>query len=125
MHSIFALTDAIGTRQIGQAFSLIDRLIQQGEPPLVIFSMMVRHVRLLWSVKGLLQQGENASQMAKTLRLPSRVCQQIANQCKLFSTQRLQELYRTILKADLAFKTTNKPPKAILEDLTLLLCSEP
>lgn len=125
MHSIFALTDAIGSHQIGQAFALIDSLIQQGEPPLVIFSMMVRHVRLLWSVKGLAQQGENINQMAKTLRLPPRVCQQIANQCKLFSSQRLQALYGTIVKADLAFKTTNKPPKAILEDLTLLLCSAP
>lgn len=125
MHSIFALTDAIGSRQIGQAFSLIDRLIQQGEPPLVIFSMMVRHVRLLWSIKGLGQQGENVGQIAKKLRLPLRVCQQIASQCQLFSSKRLRELYQAILKADLAFKTTNKPPKSILEDLTLLLCSEP
>ena len=125
LHSIFALTDAIGSRQIGRAFSLIDSLIQQGEPPLVIFSMMVRHVRLLWSVKELERQDEKVNQIAKTLRLPPRVCQQIANQCRLFSPQRLQELYRTILKADLAFKTTNKPPKAILEELTLLLCSEP
>jgi len=125
MRSIFALTDAIGSHQIGQAFALIDSLIQQGEPPLVIFSMMVRHVRLLWSAKGLGMQGESVSRIAKTLRLPHRVCQQITNQCKLFSTQRLQELYRTILKADLAFKTTNKPPKAILEELTLLLCSKP
>ena len=125
MHSIFALTNAIGSHQIGQAFSLIDKLMQQGEPPLIIFSMMVRHVRLLWSIKGLGQQGENTSQMAKTLRLPPHVCQQLANQCKLFSTQRLQELYQTIVKADLAFKTTNKAPKAILEDLTLRLCSEP
>ncbi len=125
MHSIFSLTDAIGSQQIGQAFSLIDSLIQQGEPPLVIFSMIVRHVRLLWSAKGLSLQGENTSQMAKTLRLPPQVCRQITRQCKSFSLQHLQKLYRTIVQADLTFKTTTKSPKSILEDLILSLCSKP
>jgi DNA polymerase-3 subunit delta len=125
VHSIFSLTDAIGAQQIGKAFSLIDNLIQQGEPPLVIFSLIVRHVRLLWSAKGLSQQGKNIGQMAKTLRLPPQVCRQLTSQCKSFSLQHLQRLYKTIVEADLAFKTTTKPPKFVLEDLILALCSEP
>lgn len=125
IYSIFSLTDAIGARQIGQAFALIDNLIQQGEPPLVIFSMIVRHIRLLWSAKGLGQQGKNISQMAKTLRLPPQICRQLDRQCKSFSLRHLRNLYKTIVEADLAFKTTTKSPKSVLEDLVLALCSEP
>ncbi len=125
MHSIFALTDAVGMRQIGQAFSVIDGLLHQGEPPLVIFSMIVRHLRLLWSLKELVGKGENANDSAKTLRLPMRVCRQLASQCRQFSGQRLHQLYTMALEADVAFKTTNKPPKAVLEDLILTLCTEP
>lgn len=125
VHSIFSITDAIGAQQIGKAFSLIDNLIQQGEPPLVIFSLIVRHLRLLWSAKGLSQQGKNTEQMAKALKLPPQVCRRLTRQCKSFSLQYLQKLYKTIVEADLAFKTTTKPPKSVLEDLILALCLEP
>jgi DNA polymerase-3 subunit delta len=122
LHSIFALSDAIGTRQVVQAFSIIDGLLHQGEPPLVIFSMIIRHLRLLWSIRQLIQQDHNMSRVAKTLRLPLRVCRQLAAQSRLFSGERLRQLYHAALEADVAFKTTNRPPKAVLEGLILELC---
>jgi DNA polymerase-3 subunit delta len=122
LHSIFKLSDAIATHQIVQAFSVTDSLLQQGEPPLVVFSMIVRHVRLLWSIRQLVQQGTNLAHIAKTLRLPTRVCRQLATQSRLFSAERLPQLYTVAIEADITFKTTNKPPKAVLEGLILDLC---
>ncbi|MGQ4806834.1 putative protein YqeN [Candidatus Entotheonellaceae bacterium PAL068K] len=123
LHSMFALSDAMGARQIVQALSVIDSLLQQGEPPLVIFSMMVRHVRLLWSIRQLVEQRSHASSIAKTLRLPQPVCRQLVAQSRLYTTERLRQLYIATIEADLAFKTSNKPPKAILERLVLDICS--
>src|SRR5207237_10273782 len=77
LQSIFALSDALGTRQIGPAFIVVERLLNLAEPPLVILSRMVRHVRLLWSVKQLGQQPHEALHMAKTLGLPLAVCRQL------------------------------------------------
>jgi DNA polymerase-3 subunit delta len=122
LQSIFALSDALGTRQIGPAFILVERLLNQGEPPLVILSMMVRHVRLLWSVKQLEQQRHDASHMAKTLGLPLAVCRQLVTQSRHFSLEHLRQLYAAALEADLTFKTSNKPPRAILEELILHVC---
>jgi DNA polymerase III subunit delta len=122
LQSIFALSDALGTRQIGPAFIVVERLLNQGEPPLVILSMMVRHVRLLWSVKQLEQQRHNASHMAKTLGLPLAVCRQLVTQSRHFSLAHLRQLYAAALEADLTFKTSNKPPRAILEELILHVC---
>jgi DNA polymerase III subunit delta len=122
LQSIFALSDALGTRQIGPAFIVVERLLNQGEPPLVILSMMVRHVRLLWSVKHLEQQRHNASHMAKTLGLPLAVCRQLVTQSRHFSLAHLRQLYAAALEADLTFKTSNKPPRAILEELILHVC---
>ena len=119
LQSIFALSDALGTRQIGPAFIVVERLLNQGEPPLVILSMMVRHVRLLWSVKQLEQQRHNASHMAKTLGLPLAVCRQLVTQSRHFSLAQMRQLYAAALEADLTFKTSNKPPRAILEELIL------
>ncbi len=123
LHSIFALSDAVGARRIGPAFTLIEGLLQQGEPPLVVFSLIVRHIRLLWSVRQLLQQHQSVSQIARTLRLPLRVCRQLAEQSRWFSSDRLQGLYRAAIEADLAFKTSPRPPKSILEALVLELCA--
>jgi DNA polymerase-3 subunit delta len=120
--SIFALSDAIGIRQIPQAFAVLEQLLTQGEPPLVVFSMLVRHLRLLWSVRQLLQQSQNDAQMAKTLGLPLPVCRRLANQSRHFPPARLRQLYTAAMAADLAFKTTNTPPYATLEGLILELC---
>ncbi len=122
LQSIFALSDALGARQIGPAFTVVERLLNQGEPPLVILSMMVRHVRLLWSVRQLGQQRHDMPQMAKTLGLPLAVCRQLSAQSQHFAVEHLRQLYIAALEADLAFKTSNKPPRAILEELILHVC---
>jgi DNA polymerase-3 subunit delta len=122
LQSIFALSDALGARQIGPAFTVVERLLNQGEPPLVILSMMVRHVRLLWSVKQLGQQRQDMPHMAKTLGLPIAVCRQLGTQSQRFAVEHLRQLYVLALEADLAFKTSNKPPQAILEELILHVC---
>lgn len=122
-HSLFALSDALGGRQPGPALLEIDHLLNQGEPPLVVMSMIVRHVRLLWSIKQFAAQGQDRYRIAKALRLPPNVCRTLMAQSGAFSAERLQELYGAVLEADLAFKSTNKPPRAILEGLVLQLCA--
>jgi DNA polymerase III delta subunit len=85
-------------------------------------SMMVRHVRLLWSVKQGVQQRQDAPHIAKTLGLPLAVCRQLSSQSQQFSLEQLRQLYTAALEADLTFKTSNKPPRAILEELVLCVC---
>ena len=120
--SIFAISDAIGARQLLSALSVVDSLLSQGEAPLVIFSMMVRHLRLLWGVIQLTQQRREVSQIAKALGLPLAVCRRLVTQSRLFAPERLQRLYTAAVEADLAFKTSTKPPRAILEGLILEFC---
>ncbi len=122
--SLFTLSDALGARRLPQALALIDRLLQQGEPPLVVLSMIVRHVRLLWSIKQLTHRRQDMGHMAKTLGLPQHVCRQLITYSRQVSGEQLQRLYSAAIEADLAFKTSNKPPQAILERLILALCAE-
>jgi DNA polymerase-3 subunit delta len=122
LQSIFALSEAIGGHRPSHALSVLNELLHQGEPPLLVFSMIVRHLRLLWSVRQLSRQRRSLAEIAKTLHIPQRVCRQLVSQCGAFPAARLQQLYSAALAADLAFKTTNKPPRAILEGLILELC---
>jgi DNA polymerase-3 subunit delta len=99
-------------------------LLNQGEPPLVVLSLLIRHLRLLWSVYQLTRQRREVPQMARTLGLPLEVCRRLVTQSRLFPPERLQQLYTAALEADLAFKSSPKPPGAILEDLILALCAQ-
>lgn len=121
-HSIFALADAVSARQVGPALRLIERLLHQGEPPLVILSLMTRQIRLLWSTKQLLQQRCDLPTMAKSLGVPQGVCRQLATQSQQFALAHLRTIYAAALEADLTFKSTSKPPQAILEALILQVC---
>jgi hypothetical protein len=40
------------------------------------------------------------------------------------SSAHIQRLYQTAVEADLTFKSSNKPPQAVLERLILALCSD-
>lgn len=122
--SIFALSDALGSRQVPRALSVLEQLLQQGEAPLLVFSMIVRHLRLLWSVKTLTQQHQDIGRIAKTLGLPAHVCRQLVTHSRQLSSAQIQRLYQTAVEADLAFKTSNKPPQAVLERLVLALCAD-
>lgn len=122
--SIFALSDALSVGQLGQALALIERLLNQGEPPLVIFSMIMRHVRLLWSVRQLGQTQQDVPRLAKAIGVPVHVCRQLVAQCRQFSLAQLRTLYASTLEADLTFKTSNKPPRSILEELILQVCEK-
>lgn len=123
--SIFALSDALGSKEVPHVFHVLEQLLQQGEAPLLVFSMIVRHLRLLWSVKTLTQQRHNTGHIAKTLGLPAHVCRQMVAQSQQMSSTHIQRLYQTAVEADIAFKTSNKPPQAVLERLVLALCLDP
>jgi DNA polymerase-3 subunit delta len=122
--SIFALSDALGSRQIPQAFNVLEQLLQQGEAPLLVFSIIVRHLRLLWSVKTLTQQRQDIGRIAKILGLPTHVCRQLVAHSNQMSSAQIQRLYQTAVEADLTFKSSNKPPQAVLERLVLALCAD-
>ena len=121
--SIFALSDALGSQHIPRALTVVEQLLQQGEAPLLIFSMLVRHLRLLWSVQQLLEQRQELGRIAKTLGIPQPVCRRLVTQSRQVSAARLRRLYTTALEADRTFKTSNTPPQAILEGVIFALCT--
>ena len=123
--SIFALSDALGSRQVPQVFQVVEQLLQQGEAPLLVFSMIVRHLRLLWSVKQLTQQRQDVGHIAKTLGIPAHVCRQMIAHSRELPSDQIQRLYQIALEADLTFKSSNKAPQAILEHFVLTLCLDP
>lgn len=112
---IFALVDAVGRRDATVALTHLGRLVEQGEPPLRIFAMLVRQIRLLLSAQSLLAQGRREAELTKIMSVPPFVARKLAGQAKRFTERELRGLYHELAELDHAFKTGTRDPQASLE----------
>jgi DNA polymerase-3 subunit delta len=55
--SVFDLTDAVGNRQLSQAFQRLQHLLRSGEPALKVLALVVRQVRLMLQAHLLRESG--------------------------------------------------------------------
>ena len=69
-HSIFELTEAIGMKNCPKALILLDRMLEGGEPPLRILTMVVRQFRHLWIAREMQDGGSRSPEIAKALGIP-------------------------------------------------------
>jgi DNA polymerase-3 subunit delta len=121
--SIFQLTDAVGVRNLGEALCCLIRLLEGGEEPLAILGMLARQVRLLVRAKALREQAASLSEIARTLTLPPRVVETLAEQSASLSWRQLTGAFRALCRADLAIKTGRAGAPAVLHQLLWDLCA--
>jgi len=122
VESVFALTDAIGAGEAAVALRLLHRLLDDGQSPLVILSMLVRHFRQLWKIRELLSQGVAQKELPRRIGINPYFLSGLLIQAERSSDSRLREAFPRFLAVDLALKSGGDP-QAHLESLVLDLCS--
>jgi DNA polymerase-3 subunit delta len=70
LRHIFDLTRALALQQTGMALALCESLLNAGEEPLVILSMLGREVRAAWQAAEGLRAGRREDEIARGLRRP-------------------------------------------------------
>jgi DNA polymerase III subunit delta len=70
VHKLFELMRAIEAGDRSTALTVLQRLLDSGEEPLVLLAMLVRDARLTWQVKEARRHGRSAEEIARTLRRP-------------------------------------------------------
>jgi len=146
--TVFELTGALAERKPAEALRSLKALLDQGEPPLMIFAMIVREVRHLLQANlliasgrlgnirpdmdyGLFQKsiypavrkaaGEGEDAIALAAQHPFVVHQALKNAGR-FSSAELAGYMEMLVRTDLAFKTTAQEPRLVLERLLLAIC---
>lgn len=119
--TVFDMTNAIGQRKSGMAFSLLRRLFDDGIAPLMILSMISRHFRQLWMSRELLDDGISRADISKRIGVNPYFVDGLIAQCRLFNRRQYRSAFERFLKADLAMKTGGGQPEALLELLLLEL----
>ena len=92
-------------------------LLQSGRPPSYVLAMMARQVRLLILAKELRAERVPLDQQGKRLRLAGYPLRKTQDQERMFSAERLLDVHRKLLEADVMIKTTGTDEELVLDML--------
>lgn len=124
-YSIFNLTDALSTKNIGGYLSALDSFLEEEDKksgPLRLTGMLNRQIGLLWQTKALLEKGVNPKDLVKKLGVQSFIAEKLVKQSRHWSIDDLEEGIALLQRADRLIKSGSRP-KPVFESLFMSLCS--
>jgi len=119
---IWDLTDAVGERQLRKALMLVHRMIDGGQSGILIVAMLARHLRQLWKVKSLSEEGLQGKEVASAAGVRPFVVGKLQAQGRQFSHRALLGHFERLYRADRDLKSSRLGEELILEALVLGLC---
>ena len=119
IESIFDLTDSLGQGDSSTALVLLDRLLAEGQAPLMVLAMMTRHFRQMWKIHEMVAQGVPQSDLPKKVGVSPYFLKGLMQQAARFNNQQYRDIFTRLLATDLALKSSGSEPKMHLEKLVL------
>ncbi len=121
---IFALVDAVASRNVKKSLYELHRLLDNGENELYILSMIVYQYRNLLITMDFAERGVNSQwELSKRAGLHPFVAGKSLNLIKNYNMIELKKIYHELMENDLAMKTGQVEPKVALDLLVLKLAS--
>ena len=121
--SIFNLTDCLAGQDRVKALDVLQHLLEAGEHPLKIITMIARHYRLMARAKEMVQSGTSATDAGKKLGINNFHLKGFARQAESFSPGQTREYFSLLFQADRKLKSSRISEKIILEDMIARLCA--
>lgn len=119
IESIFDLTDAMGQGDRSSALILLDRLLAEGQAPLMVLAMMTRHFRQMWKISELMSQKVPQSEYPRKVGVSPYFLKGLMQQAHKFNNRQYRHLFNRFLETDLALKSSGGEPRMQLEQLLL------
>ena len=119
--NIFAAVDAALEGRAGVALRLAHQLLEAGRPPTYVITMIARQVRFLILAKDLKARGMRQDEIGHRLSIRGYPLTKTMQQEGRFSAERLAEIHRRLLEADLSIKTGAADEDMALDTLIIAL----
>jgi len=101
--SMWALLDAIATRQAAASVELVERLAES-TPAQVLLTVMHRRIRELIQASDLVASGASPADMVRILKVKSYPAEKLARQCRNWTMDELEAALEGLLDLDTAIK---------------------
>ena len=122
VHNVFELTKELGKKNQKSALNLLNQLILNGESPVNILYMIIRHYTILWKVKTL-SKDNPPNQIASKASISPYFLNEYQKQSKHFSGSQYSSIFEWLYNTDRQLKTSSGKPEFILQMLTYKLCT--
>ncbi|MFC1859957.1 DNA polymerase III subunit delta [Chloroflexota bacterium] len=121
--SVFAMVDAILDFKAGLAEQLLQQLMQKGASSAYLLVMLSWQVRRIVRIKELINQRKSEIEIRSKLSLASDFAwRKTKEQSGRYPLERIKEVYRKLLEADLSIKTGKYDGELALNILIVELC---
>jgi DNA polymerase-3 subunit delta len=118
---IFAFTDAVGERKMAAAMGALRRLLEQDDPPLLVFGSLASHLRRLLVAREFSDRGPRA--VGDALGLPEWRAERIHKQARSYRREELIEAMQVLAATDLEMKGGDMPAEIALERAVVKIVS--
>ncbi|HHT46036.1 MAG TPA: DNA polymerase III subunit delta [Firmicutes bacterium] len=123
--SIFNLVEAVGNKNMQEAFFHLTKMRRQNEHPLKILAMIIRQYRLLYQILPMRQAKISPRKMASLLRVQPFVVGELIKQLEKYNQESLARVLFLLKEIDRDIKTGRREGDEALEQLILKLSLMP
>jgi DNA polymerase-3 subunit delta len=122
--NIYSLSSCIESKDLKKALFIIDKLLSNGEAPVMVLSAISSSIRKMLNAKSMLEEHSmSAPQVALNLKIHSFYSSAFFANLKKHSVDKLKETLKKILEADIAIKTGSLDPSFALEKTVIYMCT--
>jgi DNA polymerase-3 subunit delta len=119
IESIFDLTDAMGRGDRPAVLTLLERVLDEGQAPLMVLAMMTRHFRQMWKISELMAQKVPQSEFPRRVGVSPFFLKGLIHQAGRFDNRQYRQVFERFLETDLALKSSGAEPRVQLQRLVL------
>lgn len=116
---IFDLTDAVAARNSVKALSIFEDMLSMKEPVMRIFFMISRHMRNLYELKSLIEEGIRPDEAVRESGINPYAAGKMLKQLDKFTSKQLKKAVEDCLKTDIAVKTGKIDERIAVESIIL------
>jgi DNA polymerase-3 subunit delta len=118
---IFALTDALSSRDKKRAIHLLEEQYGAGSSDSYLLSMTIRQFKILLRIREALDNGYTSNKIISQLKLHPFVAQKGINQVRNFKLEELKKIFSKLVEADYLMKTGKQDTRLMLDLLIVSL----
>jgi DNA polymerase-3 subunit delta len=120
-YTIFELQNAIGRKDTKEAVKILERMLTLGQSPQMIIVMLTRFFNQLWKLSDLKHRRIPDSEIAREIGIPPYFVKQYLEFRSNFTTDQIEQNFKSLLEADTVLKTTMRDAHLVLDILVISL----
>ena len=121
--NVFALSKAIGKRQVSLALISLSRLLEDNQSEVGVLALISRHIRVLARVKEGLKKGYKESTICAKTGLSSYVLYNYISSAELWTEKKILSALELLKDTDKQLKSSSLPSYVFLENFIIKACT--